>query len=74
MKNESITVSYCINVPKDATNGDVIMAMFPDAEIFVLADGTKSVKHKGYMPHGCWVHYEAEWWNAPYKGRKLRIW
>lgn len=48
-----------------ATNGEVIEAMFPNCEAITLLDGTISVKYK---KHGCWVHYEYDWWNAPYKG------
>ena len=53
-----------IPIPEDATNGDVIKIMFPNSEVITLADGTVSVKYK---EHGCWVHYESDWWNAKYK-------
>lgn len=32
MKNESIAISYCINIPEDATNGEVIKAIFPNID------------------------------------------
>lgn len=64
MKNESIAISYCINIPEAATNGEVIKAMFPNCEVITILYGITSVK---YRKHGCWVHYESDWWNAPYK-------
>lgn len=59
-----VPIHNAIIIPQNATNGDVIEAMFPDCEGISLADGTISVK---YEKHGCWVHYEYDWWNAPYK-------
>ena len=53
-----------IIIPEGATNGDMIKKMFPDGEVITLADGMVSVKYK---EHSCWVHYESDWWNAPYK-------
>lgn len=49
---------------KVKTNGDVINMVFPNCKVIILADRTVSVKYK---EHGCWVHYEFDWWNAPYK-------
>lgn len=42
-------------IPKDATNGDVIKAMFPDME------EPHFYGMKKYM-------YDPTWWNAKYKG------
>ena len=36
MKNESIAIQYCINIPEDATNGDVIKALFPNVSMNYL--------------------------------------
>jgi len=62
MKNESIAISYCINIPDNATNGDVIKAVFPKANVWesagrICVDG-----------HGCLKTFSIVWWNAPYKG------
>lgn len=58
MKNESVEIAYQINIPKDATNGDVIKAMLP----FV-----KVIENE----HGVFINIQnvlldKEWWNAPY--------
>ena len=41
-----------IILPDDATNGDVIRALFPNKEEFNAGDG---------------AYFHAGWWNAPYK-------
>ena len=52
-------------IPDNATNGDVIKAMFPDAEIHL--DGNDVFFH--HM--GFWIKCNIRWWNAPYlKGGK----
>ena len=52
-------------IPDNATNGDVIKAMFPDAEIHI--DGNDVFVHH----IGFWIKYNIRWWNAPYqKGGK----
>lgn len=51
--------------PKGATNGDIIRAMFPNAIIEINEIG--SMVHVRYNNHTCWVNYELEWWDAPYK-------
>ena len=56
--------------PKNATNGDMIMAMFPNAKIKI---------HKQWDEQNivtvriCGVQFminSLEWWNAPYEGGK----
>lgn len=54
-----------IEIPKGATNGDVIKAMFPNAIIEINESG--SMVHVKYNDHTCWVNYELDWWNTPYK-------
>jgi hypothetical protein len=53
-------------IPKNATNGDVFEALFPwiksekdyeNSMVAILVRG-----HKGY------IHFDMEWWNAPWKG------
>ena len=46
-----------IPIPKGATNGDIIKAMFP--EVFVT--NCKLVDKVGYF------NFDVDWWNAPYK-------
>lgn len=55
-------------IPKDATNGDVIEALFSwiksekdyeNSMVAILMSG-----HKGY------IHFDLEWWNAPWKGQE----
>lgn len=41
-------------IPDNATNGDVIKALFPDA----------GQPHFYGVKNGC---FDADWWNAPYK-------
>lgn len=60
-----------IEIPDNATNGDVIKAMFPkgkvrrevscthDKTVFSFPDGT-------YFGAEC--RFNTDWWNAPYKG------
>ena len=55
-----------INIPKRAhpTNGDVIKALFPNAEINYGLNGVVGVK---------FIHmtvFDLDWWNAPYKENK----
>lgn len=54
-----------ISIPEGATNGDAIKVMFPNAIIEINELG--SMVHVKYSEHTCWVNYELEWWNAPYK-------
>lgn len=55
-------------IPKNATNGDVIEALFSwiksekdyeNSMVAILMSG-----HKGY------IHFDLEWWNAPWKGQE----
>ena len=55
-----------IEIPDNATNGDVIMAMFPKAEVILNKKNTISWMYKGMIKT-----YPLDWWNAPYqKGGK----
>lgn len=51
-------------IPDNATNGDVIMAMFPNVNVYEHNGGaTYSVNNE--------YNFNATWWNAPYqKGGK----
>lgn len=71
MKNESIAIQYCINIPENATNGDVIKAVFPNADFdnaCPFCDGRWEI-----MPLNTDVYKPTQlrtykdWWNAPYR-------
>ena len=57
-----------VKIPADATNGDVIMAMFPNVEIEQLTNMTIAVWYEVKGDCGKWVNYSIDWWNAKYKG------
>ena len=59
------TTTRYIPIPDNATNGDIIKALFPKAEIHDWASEDAYIDIYG-------VDYEAltvcrKWWNAPYK-------
>lgn len=65
MKNESIAVQYRINIPEDATNGDVIKMMFPFVTKYITHN-----EHNIYIDspiQACVYTFDRYWWNAPYK-------
>ncbi len=47
------------DVPINATNGEVIKALFPNEKMF---EQTEKCTYYGNM------RFDTEWWNAPYKG------
>lgn len=65
--------SHAIPIPNNATNGDVIKAMFPniitDKFASTIHATTKVVSNgvKGGISYDFWK----EWWNAPYKGSDM---
>lgn len=66
---EKVSLIDAINngtpISDNATNGEVIRAMFPDAEIHI--DGNDVFFHH----IGFWIKCNIRWWNAPYqKGGK----
>jgi hypothetical protein len=52
-----INIKADMLIPDNATNGDVIKALFPDA----------GQPHFYGVKNGC---FDADWWNAPYKAGK----
>ena len=52
-----------IRIPENATNGDMIMAMF-DCMVLGVTKGKVYVEHI-YFP------FDEEWWNAPYRGTEV---
>lgn len=60
-------------LPDNATNGDVIKAMFPNCKDWKAKlednDGEVYEVHFVQLPNSLTVNkYEESWWNAPYKG------
>lgn len=57
-----------IDIPKNATNGDMIKAIFPDAEIKEIR-GTLDGSLLGYRTWlgGRSQDFLLDWWNAPFK-------
>lgn len=53
-----------IPIPDGATNGDMIMAMFPNAKANVF------VKEVGVKGLDTYSTFTKTWWNAPYEGGK----
>ena len=62
-----------IPIPENATNGDMIKAMFPNCKDWKAKiednDGEMHEVHFVQLPNSMTVNkYEESWWNAPYKG------
>lgn len=54
-----------VNISNNATNGDVIKAIFPNIDIEQIEDIIDV-----YGMSKCRVTYDTDWWNAPYKENK----
>lgn len=57
-----IPTHKAIIVPKNATNGDMIKALFPNAKN-IRVDGGYPLN---YIIEGEWHRNLKEWWDAPY--------
>lgn len=57
-----IPIHNAIIVPKNATNGDMINALFPNAKN-IRVDGGYPLN---YIIEGEWHRNLKEWWDAPY--------
>ena len=58
-----------VEIPDNATNGDVIKAIFPKAEFYDMAftvHATTKVTSNG-VKGGISYDFWKDWWNAPYK-------
>lgn len=62
-KIERMPTIQAIPIPKDATNGDMIKAMFPYGK---YGTNGNEVHVYGVGGNGCLV-FTLDWWNAPYK-------
>ena len=56
-----------IIIPEGATNGDVIKAMFPNAETWVEFDSNGDVMRFDIAENSTLECFNLKWWNAPYK-------
>ena len=61
-----------IPIPKGATNGEMIQALFPNGAVAVMSYPSNKV---GFMtrdgnPDDNYVWYPTSWWNAPYKAER----
>lgn len=61
--DSQLTVN-AIPIPDGATNGDMIMAMFPNVEANVF------VKEVGVKGLDTYSTFTKKWWDAPYEGGK----
>lgn len=57
-------VEDVIVINKNATNGDIIKALFPHIEIFEPNKYEIAIKHDLG-----WLAFKKEWWNEPYNRR-----
>lgn len=61
-----------INIPDNATNGDVVLTMFPEVkadEFYMTVHTTTNVIRDG-VKGGISYDFWKEWWNAPYKAEE----
>jgi len=66
--NHKCDTINAIVIPKNATNGDVIKAMFPDVKIMWITQTKIDVT---FMNNQDYItELDAKWWNAPYKGAR----
>lgn len=56
-----------VRIPDNATNGDVIKAMFPNATDYEYSDAFRLVSGH-YIELDKLKVFDLAWWNAPYKG------
>lgn len=61
-----IPIHNAIIIPRGATNGDMIKAIFPNAKVND-SDYTYCVEVK-LEYHSQYLLFDKKWWNAPYKG------
>ena len=64
----NVPIHKAIIIPENATNGDMIRALFPNAEIEEIRGSFDKEKLLGYRTWlgGRSQDYPLDWWNAPY--------
>ncbi len=58
---------FCVEIAGNLTNGDMIKAMFPNAETWVEYDSSGDVMRFDIAENSTLECFNLEWWNAPYK-------
>ena len=59
-----------IRIPKNATNGDMIRTVFPNAiitHVYEVASGIEAVNVNFYGSGKSFSLLASDWWNAPYQ-------
>lgn len=53
-----------ITIPENATNGDMILSLFPNSDIVQKPNGDYMIRSSltGYA-----LFFDHDWWNAPYQ-------
>lgn len=64
--DDTLTIN-AIPIPEDATNGDVIKAMFPNGKIIKTEDGDCGYEIYLDDTYSFCSWFDGLWWNAPYK-------
>lgn len=59
-------IAFGTPIPDNATNGDVIMIMFPDAEV-VGIEGLEGFQCVAISIGLGTSYFALDWWNAPYE-------
>jgi hypothetical protein len=59
-----------IPIPDNATNGDIIKAVFPNASTWIEYDSNGDVMRFDVVENTTLECFNLDWWNAPYKGGK----
>jgi hypothetical protein len=55
-------------LPDNATNGDVIKALFPNATVYSYKDSFDMYSDVVICPQNFMLSADRDFWNAPYKG------
>ena len=63
---KTIVTLDTIELPENATNGDMIRAIFPSIVIRVITESQIGISLFDNQNKITWI--PIEWWNAPYKG------
>ena len=61
-------IDNAVTLPDNATNGDVIKAMFPDATVYSYKDSFDMYSDVVVCPENSMLSADRDFWNAPYKG------
>ena len=59
-----------IVLPDNATNGDMIKALFPNATVYSYKDSFDMYSDVVICPQNSMLSADRDFWNAPYKGEQ----